>query len=143
MSGRSDDEIRADVACRFDDPKFDRATNRLAEDAPVLLARALAAEAEVERLRGLVGTIYPCSHHEEIEWLNDVGRTVAAERDAALAREARLAAQIAEIEATLNSLTALREHGDIPYGIGMGWRGGVEIAVHNLRAALTSTGEPT
>jgi hypothetical protein len=50
---RSDDEIRADLDARASEepPVWYSAGSRLADDARDLLARAVAAEAEVERLR--------------------------------------------------------------------------------------------
>jgi hypothetical protein len=50
MTPRSDDEIRADIDVVTDGWGSDRARFRLAVDVEPLLARAIAAEAEVERL---------------------------------------------------------------------------------------------
>jgi hypothetical protein len=47
-----------------------------------------------------------------------------------------LEGQVAAVRALVDALDELAAHGDIPFGIGAGWRKGVQIAAHNLRAAL-------
>lgn len=152
-SGPSDEELREIEVRAGLDWNLSNAHALLMAFGP-LRDRALAAEAEVERLtaectrlRNMVGTIYPCSHHEEIEWLQDVGRTVTRERDAALAREARLAVQIANLRQPLEvRAEKLTEHIDTQtWACCVGceaarWvRAGIAITD---RAALASTGEP-
>lgn len=59
---------------------------------------------------------------------------VEAERDA-------LRAQLEDIRAVVDALEEFAKTGEVSSGIAVGWRQGVEIAVHNLRAAL-SLSEP-